>query len=134
MHASFSKWADGPVSNPRTVVASAGAVYTIVLAIDYRLTRLVSGAGVVSGSDGFYPIGSTVPLTASAAGGNQFTGWSGSAKGAANPLNVVMDGPKTITANFAPLSTGVRIESNLPVQFTVSARAARQECTLRRQR
>ena len=116
----FSHWADGPASPARSVVASPGAVYSIVMAAEYRLTRLVSGPGTVSGADGFYASGSTVTVTASANGGNVFTGWSGAAAGAVNPLGVVMNGPKTITANFAAATTGVRIDTNVVAQFSVS--------------
>ena len=63
---SFSRWADGTLSATRTIVASPGAVYTIVMTTEYRLMRLVSGAGSVSGSDAFYAAGSTVQLTATA--------------------------------------------------------------------
>jgi uncharacterized repeat protein (TIGR02543 family) len=116
----FSQWADGPVSLSRTITASPGAVYTIVMSIEYRLTRLVSGSGAVSGSDGFYAAGSTVPLTATAGSGQQFNGWSGSVASSANPLNVAMDGPKTITANFGPALSSVRIETNASTQINVS--------------
>jgi uncharacterized repeat protein (TIGR02543 family) len=116
----FSQWSDGPVSLSRTITASPGAVYTIVMSVEYRLTRVVSGSGAVSGADGFYAANSTVPLTATAASGQQFNGWSGSVTGAANPLNVAMDGPKTITANFGPALSSVRIETNVTAQLNVS--------------
>ena len=91
-----------------------------MISIEYRLTRLVSGSGTVSGSDGFYAAGSTVPLTATAGSGQQFNGWSGSVTSSANPLNVGMDGPKTITANFGPALSSVRIETNATAQINVS--------------
>jgi uncharacterized repeat protein (TIGR02543 family) len=116
----FSQWADGPATLSRTITASPGAVYTIVMSIEYRLTRLVSGSGSVSGSDGFYAAGSTAPLTATAGSGQQFNGWSGSVTSSANPLNVGMDGPKTITANFGPALSSVRIETNAAAQINVS--------------
>jgi uncharacterized repeat protein (TIGR02543 family) len=49
-----------------------------------------------------YPEGSTVTLTATPASGWIFSGWSGDASGSTNPLQVTMDGNKTITANFNP--------------------------------
>jgi uncharacterized repeat protein (TIGR02543 family) len=116
----FSKWADGPITLSRSIIAAPGAVYTIVMTAEYQLTRLVSGPGTVSGSDGFYASGSNIALTSSPNAGNVFTGWSGSATGGANPLGVVMNGPKTITANFAPATTGVRIDTNVVAQFSVS--------------
>lgn len=47
-----------------------------------------------------YPLGATVTLTATPPTGAAFVNWSGSASGTQNPLTVVMDGNKTITANF----------------------------------
>lgn len=116
----FSKWADGPVSSTRVLTASPGAVYTIVMAVEYRLTRSVSGSGSVSGTDGFYSAGTNISLSVAPGSGYQFTGWTGSASGAANPLNLVMDGPKVITANFGPSSTSVRIDAGVATQFTIS--------------
>ena len=48
-----------------------------------------------------YDHGSNVQLTATADTGYHFTGWSGDASGAVNPLTVTMDTNKNITANFA---------------------------------
>ena len=59
-------------------------------------------------------------LTATPSAGYQFTGWSGSASGVANPLTVTMDAAKTITANFVAAPTSVRIESNISTPFSVS--------------
>ncbi len=50
---------------------------------------------------GTYPEGSTQTIAATAQPGWQFDGWTGDATGAANPLSVLMDGSKTIAANFS---------------------------------
>jgi len=55
-----------------------------------------SGAGIL------YADGSTARLTAVANSGFGFTGWSGDATGTDNPIDLVMDGNKTVTATFAP--------------------------------
>ena len=89
-------------------MASAGTLsYQMQFATEHRLTRAVSpaGAGTVSASDGYYSAGSVVQLTASASAGYQFSGWSGSATGAANPVTVTIDTPKSVTANFNTLVT-----------------------------
>ena len=114
------KWSDNVVANPRSIAASPGAVYTMIWATEHRLTRIASGSGSVSLSDGFYTSGSTVQLTATPSAGYYFSGWSGSATGAANPLSVTMDAPKTVTASFSPAPIGIRIESNIATVFTLS--------------
>ena len=49
---------------------------------------------------GIYKSGTVVTLTAIADSGSTFTGWSGDVGGAENPLQLVMDGDKIVTANF----------------------------------
>ena len=48
-----------------------------------------------------YPHGTEVELTASADPGYHFTSWSGDASGTDNPVDITMDGNKTVTASFA---------------------------------
>jgi hypothetical protein len=47
-----------------------------------------------------YPAGSTVTFTARPAPGWEFTGWSGSVTGTANPLALTMDDNKSVLATF----------------------------------
>src|SRR5215203_4141291 len=89
----FSRWSDGSTANPRAIPASPGAVYTLVMTGEHRLTRTVSGQGSVSGADGFYVAGSLVELTATPAAGYQFSGWTGTGGGADNPVFIRMDAP-----------------------------------------
>ena len=81
------------------------------LDIGFRLDRFVGynmvltlGAhdhGEVVGA-GNYPQNATATLTATANSGYIFTGWSGDATGSVNPLLVVMNADKTVSATFAP--------------------------------
>jgi len=64
------------------------------------LTIHVVGTGVVTPTSGTYIAGTTVPLTATAAVGWSFTGWSGDLSGATNPTSITLSGNKTITATF----------------------------------
>src|SRR5439155_1351207 len=69
----------------------------------YALDLATVGNGTVAKSPDqpSYEHGSSVELTATPAAGFHFTGWSGDASGSDNPLNVVMDAAKHITATFA---------------------------------
>jgi hypothetical protein len=98
----FAAWADGPAANPRVITAPAGpAAYTANFTTQYLLTANVSpaGAGTVSGA-GYHDSGATVSVLATANAGYLFSAFSGDLTGGANPQNLVMSGPKTVTANF----------------------------------
>jgi uncharacterized repeat protein (TIGR02543 family) len=90
----------------RSSVAEAGSGFaiTVNVVVDTRakvtLTTIAQHGTVTGGGD--YTPDSIATLTATAAPGYGFTGWSGDASGTANPLNLVMDGPKSVTANFVP--------------------------------
>jgi uncharacterized repeat protein (TIGR02543 family) len=58
--------------------------------------------GVVLPASGQYSPGTVVELAATSSPGYIFGGWSGDATGSDNPLSVLMDANKTITANFVP--------------------------------
>ncbi|MEO7961949.1 MAG: glycoside hydrolase family 88 protein, partial [Ginsengibacter sp.] len=69
----------------------------------YSLIVTVAGNGVVTKfpDQASYTEGTTVTLTATAAAGNQFSGWTGDISGATNPISVVMGASnKLINANF----------------------------------
>ena len=57
-------------------------------------------------------------LTAQANAGNVFVQWHGDASGTTNPLTLVMDGNKSITAEFARAATAV---PGGPLAFELSA-------------
>ncbi len=67
----------------------------------YTLTVNASG-GTVSASPqaADYVHGTVVTLTATPNTGNEFTGWSGTLTGSANPASITMDANKNITASF----------------------------------
>src|SRR5512143_3773863 len=74
--------------------------------IRYHLTTAVndaSGGSVTAGGD--YDSGSMAQVTATANPVYVFTGWSGDAAGAANPLSVTINSNKTITAVFKAIYT-----------------------------
>jgi len=54
-----------------------------------------------------YIANTAVKLTATSRPGFEFESWSGDVSGATNPINVVMDGNKTISANFKLIQTDI---------------------------
>lgn len=87
----------------------ATAVYNLTV------TKPGTGTGTVTGSDGLincgytcsanYESGKSVTLTASAASGSTFTGWSGACSGTGSCI-LTMTSAQSVTANFAlPVSS-----------------------------
>jgi pectate lyase len=95
-------------AGPRTLawdLAGAGRLTQVAAAfapILFPLSTTVDGQGMVEPSGGLFPDGSTVELRAIPKPGWVFVGWSGDASGAQNPLPLLIDGSKTITATFTP--------------------------------
>ena len=75
--------------------AAAGPPWTIGTQV------LGSGTVAAMPDQTSYDTGTLVQLTASPATGWHFVGWSGDASGSDDPLAIVMDSDKTVTANFA---------------------------------
>lgn len=78
--------------NTLTVVRTGGGTGTITS----------SPAGITCGSDCFqdYNAGTSVTLTATAAAGARFTGWTGGGCGATSTCAVTLNAPTTVTADF----------------------------------
>jgi glucose/arabinose dehydrogenase len=94
----FQSWSDGGAPTHDITVPLANATYTATFGTEHLLT--VSGNpanGGTVGGGGWFAAGTTATVSATAAAGWQFTGYGGTA----GP-SVVMDGPKTVTANFVP--------------------------------
>jgi len=74
----------------------------------YTLTVNVIGGGSVQRSRGpaIDRAGAVFQLTAKADPGWAFSGWNGNMSGRNNPENILVDGPKTVTATFSPSSPG----------------------------
>lgn len=77
------------------------AVLTWLWTTNYWLEATAGDHGVVVGGGGWVGVGVTTQLSALADSCYHFTNWSGGASGNSNPLNVLMDGAKSVTANFA---------------------------------
>lgn len=109
--------AAGNYSFTATATDDQGATATtppvnIVVGTPLKFPLTISGAppngGTVTASppqpiDG-YDAGTVVQITASAASGFAFSGWSGDATGAQNPLTITMDSARNVTANFSTVT------------------------------
>ena len=91
------------VTMDRSKSITATFVRTVVDSGPYTLGVAVAGSGTVQRdvNQPTYPRNSTVTLTAVPAAGHHFVSWSGDASGTGNPLPILMDGNKSITATFA---------------------------------
>ena len=75
--------------------------------IAYNLNITTNGNGTITKSPDqtSYASGTSEILTASPEDGWKFTGWSGDATGAENPLTITMDADKNIAATFTQIAT-----------------------------
>ena len=80
----------------------------------YTLTIGASTGGTTSPAAGTYSYasGSAVQVTATAASGYTFAGWSGAATGTSNPVSITMNANKTLTPAFTPTSAGSSVSIN----------------------
>jgi hypothetical protein len=95
-------WSQGGPAVQSLVVPTSNTTYTIQYNTEHQLTTAVSPAGSGSLLGGnYYLAGSTVSLTPSANPGYAFLNYAGDLSGTTIPGSVVMNSPKSVTANFA---------------------------------
>ncbi len=113
----FANWSDRGAASHTIVVPATASTYTANFVAQCLLTPKSSPgtAGFIdvvpSSIDGYYDCGTAVQVTAMPTGGRRLSGFSGDVTGRANPQSLVMSGPRSVTANFAPLprfSAGLR--------------------------
>lgn len=102
----YSYTAAAPADVPAQVIANAGACKIAIPepGTTYTLTTSTGGNGTVSPANGSFSEGAEVTLTATPAEGYQFDSWSGDGTGSQNPLTLVMNGNKTVQANFSAIT------------------------------
>ncbi|MBL8222482.1 MAG: hypothetical protein JNL62_24805, partial [Bryobacterales bacterium] len=110
----FANWT-GPnlnssSANTTITVPATSSTYTANFNTQYLLTVNVTpifggdvGIGP-AGSNGYHNSGTTVTLLASVSAGYGFVGYSGAVTSTSTNVQVLMNGPKTVTANFASCS------------------------------
>ncbi len=105
----FANWSgdtNGSV-NPLNVVMNSSLNITgnFLAYPTYPLTLTTNGQGTIalSPAGGSYQSNTVVTATAAPAGGWLFTGWTGSAAGATNPLSFTMNSANSLTGNFVQL-------------------------------
>lgn len=107
----FSGWSDDLTGNqnPTTLIMDGDRTVTATFAAlppeQFSLQLNVIGLGQVEVQPpgDTFEAGTEVQLTAIPGEGFAFTGWSGGAAGTENPITVIMDADKNITANFAEI-------------------------------
>jgi hypothetical protein len=103
----FSSWSDGGPQSHTVTIPSSNTTYTANFVTRYSLTTYVDppGGGTTNPSGvNWYDSGQNVPISASPSARFSFSNWTGDVTGLANPTQVTMAGPRTVTANFLALN------------------------------
>ncbi len=102
----FNNWSDGGAVSHTVTTPTAAATFTAVFDTQHQLTlaiapALAGTATPVSG--GWYMADTLVPIQATPSAGFAFANWTGGTVTDMNlsPTTVRMNGPRTLTANFA---------------------------------
>ena len=104
----WSNWSDaGAVSH--NVAPTSGTTFTANFSTQYRLDTSVSPAGggtvAVNPPGTWFPPSQGLQLTASPASGYAFSSWAGVDSSSGNGASVTMNGYRSVTANFAVVSS-----------------------------
>jgi len=113
----FDHWSGDATgkSSPVTIVMDSEKSITAHFVAQYTLNASVSpsSGGAVSPDSGTYDDGAELELTATPTSGYVFDYWSGDAAGASNPVTIIMDSDKSITAHFkAHVEDGMIFQDN----------------------
>jgi uncharacterized repeat protein (TIGR02543 family) len=122
----FVQWSDGDSSNPRTIFVDNNISLTAEYVTQYYLTinRNPSYIGETTGA-GWYNAGTiatatcTSPVPYDTDTRYVFTSWTGDVSGTSTTLEVIMDGPKTVTANYKKQINITFQQSGCPATTTV---------------
>jgi len=101
----FSGWAGAASGNTNPLTVTMNSDKQIVAQftkIQYpvQVASNIPNGGTVSPGSGTYEAGTTITINATPANGYRFLNWGTDATGNTNPLNMVINAKKVITANF----------------------------------
>jgi uncharacterized repeat protein (TIGR01451 family) len=122
----FTGWSDAGGASHSITVGTISATYTASFQTQYQLTISTypqAGGSLNAASGAYYNAGTGVSLTATANSPLVFNGWSNGAT--ANPLQLTMNAPASVTASFdvpgtTCTMTGDATASIADVQYTVN--------------
>lgn len=100
----FQSWSDAGAMSHLVTAPGSPTTYTASFQTQYYLTTTVnpSGQGSISPASGYFNAGTSVNVSAASLGnGLPFLGFSGDLTGTTDPQSLLVDGPKSVTANFA---------------------------------
>jgi hypothetical protein len=105
----FGSWggALSGTTNPTTLLVNGNKTISATFIRQYTVSVSTTGGGSVSlsPSGGVYDLGTVVTLTAVPVSGGSFLGWGGALSGTSNPTTLLVDGNKSVTANFTAIYT-----------------------------
>ena len=102
----YDHWSDGGPQTHTITVPSSSTTYTAYFSTQYSLTTSpnpLEGGSVNPSSTTWHDSAVTASVTATANTGYKFSGWGGDASGTQNPLPVLINAPKDISASFCLL-------------------------------
>lgn len=99
----FQSWSDAGAMSHSVTTPSSTTTYTVSFLTQYYLTTAASpsGAGSISPPSGYFDGGTSVSVSAAAGNGDVFVGFSGDLSGTTTPQSLLMNGPESVTADFA---------------------------------
>ncbi len=107
---SFANWGGDATGSTNPVQITMDGNKTVTAGFEQQkytltLTRVPTSGGSIQAvpapdGEGKYAHGAVVTLTANANAGYSFANWSGDASGSTNPVQVTIDGNKSVTASF----------------------------------
>src|SRR5260370_235706 len=101
----FAGWSDGGAQSHSITTPASATTYTASFTTQFLLTTTAASGGAIAPNSGWYNAGTSMTVTASPSSGYVFTGFSGALSGTNNAQQLTINGPASVAANFAILTT-----------------------------